>query len=216
MFSRSRGGLMRSGVVVLSFLLILLSISPSMFLFPVRTAWASGRAVDVYTQYPAPDGGQGERMPSNPFRPMTEVILYAYVTYNLDPLAGRIVAFEISHGEWNFILSNVTGSKGVASVKFRIPWPDSEPEARVLGVWNVTAAVNIAGVVMADTLWFYVSLTDLNCDGRVDVKDVVIVAIAFGSYPGHLRWNPLADISIDERIDVRDIAKVAKDYGWSQ
>lgn len=197
-------------------LLICLSASASGGLSAGFEAFASGREIDIYTQYPAPEGGQGKNMPSDPFGPMMEVCLYAYVTYNLSPVEGLVVTFEIEHGEWHFLLYNVTDWNGKACVKFRVPWPDVDQEARVLGIWNVTATVGIASVVVTDVLWFYVSLTDLNCDGRVDIRDIAVVAFAFGSYPGHLRWNPAADIIIDEKVDVKDIARVAKDYGWSQ
>jgi hypothetical protein len=126
------------------------------------------------------------------------------------------VAFFIQHGEWNFVLTNITDSNGVSWVKFTIPWPDTDPEARVLGIWNVTSTVSIADVVVSDTLWFFASLTDLNCDGKVDIKDIAIVAMAFGSFPGHIRWNPAADLNSDGTINIKDVARIAKDYGWSQ
>jgi len=184
-----------------------------LLVFTSTATSASGRDIDVYTQYPAPHGGQGENMPSNPFRPKTMVFLYANVTYNSWPVAQKIVSFEIEHGEWNFILTGTTNSSGMVGVRFTIPWPDINQEERVLGIWNVTATVNIADVVVEDKLWFYVSITDLNCDGKVDIKDIAIVAVAFGSYPGQPKWNPIADINGDERIDVKDIARVAVDYG---
>jgi len=205
-------------LIALAMLTLLIGGSsfPNATVFTSIIGLDSGRDIDVYTQYPAPDGGQGRSMPSNPFRPLMEVFLYAYVTYNLWPVAEKIVAFEIEHGEWDFILTDITNSSGIAWVKFRIPWPDTDPRARVLGIWNVTATVNIADVVVRDTLWFYASLTDLNCDGKVDIDDVIIVAIAFGSLPGHPRWNPIADINGDGKIDIDDVVNVAKDYGWSQ
>jgi len=54
---------------------------------------------------------------------------------------------------------------------------------------------------------------DINRDGKVDIKDIAIAAMAFGSYPGHTRWNPMADENEDARIDVKDIALVAKNFG---
>jgi len=203
------------GLAVLTFLVGVSSFASASVFTPIA-AMASGRDIDVYTQFPAPYGGQGRGMSSNPFRPMMDVFLYGYVTYNLGPVAQKFVAFEIVHEEWTFVLLNTTNSDGVTWVKFRIPWPDTDPEARVLGVWNVTATVNIGDVIVRDTVWFYVSLTDLNCDGKVDIKDVAIVALAFGSYPEHPRWNPIADVNGDEKIDIKDIAKVAIDYGWLQ
>ncbi|MGD8544619.1 MAG: DUF2341 domain-containing protein [Candidatus Bathyarchaeota archaeon] len=59
---------------------------------------------------------------------------------------------------------------------------------------------------------------DLNRDGRVDMRDIGIVARAFGSYPGHERWNVEADITgsggePDDRVDMRDIGLVARNFG---
>jgi phospholipase C len=54
---------------------------------------------------------------------------------------------------------------------------------------------------------------DLNNDGKVDILDIVLVAQAFGSYPGHPRWNPICDINISGIVDIVDMVMVAKDYG---
>lgn len=54
---------------------------------------------------------------------------------------------------------------------------------------------------------------DLNSDGKVDIRDVTIVALAFGSYPGHPRWNPDADLNNDDSVDIRDIKIVAAHFG---
>jgi hypothetical protein len=54
---------------------------------------------------------------------------------------------------------------------------------------------------------------DINGDGKVDVTDIAMVSAAFGSYPGHPRWNPACDINRDNRIDVQDLAKVSKNFG---
>ena len=52
---------------------------------------------------------------------------------------------------------------------------------------------------------------DLNGDGKVDIDDVLILAAAYGSYPGHTCWNPSADIIDDEQIDIFDaVAVIAK------
>jgi parallel beta-helix repeat protein len=58
-------------------------------------------------------------------------------------------------------------------------------------------------------------LGDLNRDGKVDGKDLAIIAQAFASYPSHPRWNPQADLNEDNRIDGKDLAKAAKNFGKS-
>jgi len=54
---------------------------------------------------------------------------------------------------------------------------------------------------------------DLNGDGKVDMLDIAIIAKAFGSWPGHPRWNPAADITEDGIVDMRDVGLAAKNFG---
>jgi hypothetical protein len=54
---------------------------------------------------------------------------------------------------------------------------------------------------------------DVNVDGKVDIIDLSIAALAFGSYPGHPRWDPQADINNDNYIDITDIALTARNLG---
>jgi hypothetical protein len=54
---------------------------------------------------------------------------------------------------------------------------------------------------------------DINGDGKVDIIDIHIAALAYGSRPGMPNWNPDADINGDGKIDIRDIALIAKNYG---
>ena len=39
--------------------------------------------------------------------------------------------------------------------------------------------------------------------------------MAFGSFPGHERWNPIADLTGDDQVDIKDIAIVARAFGWT-
>jgi len=54
---------------------------------------------------------------------------------------------------------------------------------------------------------------DLNQDGIVDIRDIAIVAAAFGSYPGHPRWNPVADVDGDGYVTIKDLTLVAAHFG---
>lgn len=54
---------------------------------------------------------------------------------------------------------------------------------------------------------------DVNGDGKVDMKDIAIVAKAFGTVPGDPRWNPEADINGDDKVDMKDIALIARNFG---
>lgn len=59
----------------------------------------------------------------------------------------------------------------------------------------------------------YVPGPDLNGDGKVGIRDIAIAAMAFGSHPGHPRWNETADVNRDAKVDIRDIALIARDFG---
>jgi hypothetical protein len=68
--------------------------------------------------------------------------------------------------------------------------------------------------VINRTLW------DLDGDGKVtDMKDIAIVAMAFGSTPESPNWNPIADntgpilLVPDGKVDMRDVALVARHFG---
>jgi len=115
-----------------------------------------GRDIDIYTQYPAPFGGQGPNMPSDMFWPQKEVILYADVTYNWWPMQQKLVGFEVEDptGTVWAKLSNVTDVNGQAWFKFRLPWPCDDPES-LFGVWHITATVDVACTVINDTLDFH-------------------------------------------------------------
>jgi parallel beta-helix repeat protein len=51
---------------------------------------------------------------------------------------------------------------------------------------------------------------DVNGDGRVDSRDVRLVARALGSSPGQRRWNPVADLNHNGRVDLQDLLIVVR------
>jgi hypothetical protein len=122
----------------------------------VKALTRPGRQIDLYTQYPAPYGGQGPNKPSDMFTPQQEVLLYACVTYNNWPVQQKDVAYEITdpNGKvWDKKQAR-TNEDGIAVVSFRMPWPCENPES-LFGVWTVIATVEIADVVVNDTLQFH-------------------------------------------------------------
>jgi len=59
---------------------------------------------------------------------------------------------------------------------------------------------------------------DLTKDMKVDIKDIAIVAKAYGSEPGDPNWNLNADITgptgePDGKVDIRDLALIAINFG---
>jgi branched-chain amino acid transport system substrate-binding protein len=67
--------------------------------------------------------------------------------------------------------------------------------------------------------WYYPSgyealaVADINFDGTIDIFDIVVVALSFGSVPGDGNWNIEADLNIDGIIDIFDIVLIATEYG---
>jgi hypothetical protein len=141
--------------------LIFLQIAATI-LFVSTVYSGKGRNIDLFTQK-QPYSGKGPNQPSDSFQPQEEVILYALVTYNEAPIQNKLVAFQIdgpSPPEVNdpirIILSSATNESGIASVSFRIPTPINGSEGIVIGEWFAIATVDIAGVVVNDTLTFRV------------------------------------------------------------
>jgi hypothetical protein len=54
---------------------------------------------------------------------------------------------------------------------------------------------------------------DVNGDGVVDIFDLVLVALGYGSSQGEPGYNPNADVNGDGIIDIFDLVLVAKHYG---
>ena len=139
------------------------------------------RAIDLYTQK-EPYSGRGPNQPADAFAPQEEVILYAYVTYRDDPVPGKLVSFQL-YGPSNSVrnlsitLTSVTNMNGIANVSFRMMTLDSYPEETIFGIWTAVASVDIAGVVVSDTLTFnvgwIVQILDLK---TVDKNNVLKVA----------------------------------------
>jgi ABC-type transport system substrate-binding protein len=55
---------------------------------------------------------------------------------------------------------------------------------------------------------------DTNLDFKVDLADVLNAALAFGSFPGHARWDERADINGDYKVDLADYLAIAILFGW--
>ena len=54
---------------------------------------------------------------------------------------------------------------------------------------------------------------DLNGDGKINLIDYFEATLAFGSYPGHPRWDPAADVNNDLKVNLQDIFTVSLNFG---
>jgi len=86
--------------------------------------------------------------------------------------------------------------------------------------WTLWGRVNVSqydknvtnNVLFGTNVTIY-AISDLTMDGKVDITDLILAANAFGSYPGHPRWDPIADENEDGRINIFDLILMARDFG---
>lgn len=91
---------------------------------------------------------------------------------------------------------------GVYDVSFQPPFAWKVLNNGVYGVWRLTfGGMHNPG--------------DINGDDKVDIFDVVIVAVAFGSRIGDPYWDSRADINGDGLVDIFDMVIVALHFGES-
>jgi hypothetical protein len=95
------------------------------------------------------------------------------------------------------------------------PWISQWIEATAT-VW-VTIKEDIAGKNLYDDTGYpsYAYKSSLPTpDIKVDIQDLARASGAFGSYPGHPKWNSIADVSGDYKVDIQDLARVSSKFGW--
>ena len=86
-------------------------------------------------------------------------------------------------------------------------------------VLNCTVSVCPGEIDLSDNVYrgyqfvIVALLADLNLDRVVDISDLLIAAIAFGSSPGKPRWNFIADQNGDDYIGIDDMVHIARSFG---
>jgi hypothetical protein len=75
--------------------------------------------------------------------------------------------------------------------------------------------INLANNVLHDG-WVKIKMIgDVNGDGVINIQDIVLITLAYGSQPGDPNWNPDADISKPWNIiDILDLVTCSAKYGW--
>jgi parallel beta-helix repeat protein len=86
------------------------------------------------------------------------------------------------------------------------------------GVWDTPYSIDQDNkdnypIIINYGYWSDPIVGDVDFNRIVDMRDIGAVAYAFGSYPGHPRWIPIADINGDNKVDMKDIGRVAKNFG---
>jgi hypothetical protein len=166
--------------------------------------------------------------------PLQELnFVFGNLTFNVEAFTNVSISdYALDYAQRKISLNITVPSGTVGFADFILP------QAFLKGPYNVSVDSQTVGTIetdLANQSYVYVkfpdglhnveitgarSLEDLSGDGsgHVDMRDVAIVARAFGSTLGSPNWNPIADITgpngvPDGRVDMRDVALVAKHFG---
>jgi len=109
---------------------------------------------------------------------------------------------------WN-TTGSAKGNHTTSAYAWPVPGETDTADNNFTGGWVI---VSMAGDLTGGTPnpWNFVP------DGKVDGKDIAIVALCFGSAPGCQSpwiWNPNSDVNNDAKVDGKDIALVALHFG---
>jgi len=144
----------------------------------------------------------------------------------------RTGIWAIQYSEENLFFHNnfINNTRQVYGVVSNNTWDDGYPSGG--NFWSDGMHLDTNGDGIVDTpyiidanntdryplmspYWYWSNplIGDFNREMRVDMKDIAIIASAFGSYPTHPRWNLICDLNNDNKIDLKDIGTVAKNFG---
>jgi hypothetical protein len=202
-------------VIIVAFMMINGALAMIPALARQYAAASTGGMIDLFTDR----GGLGLNQTGGFFHAYELVVLYALVTYNDCPVVNNLVSFEVNGaadpGEGVTIIQVVfTNESGIAEVSFRIPAPLGNPEAIVDGKWNVVATTKLGQETLSDTLTFFIIIPgDVNHDGKVDIRDLALLASAYESRPADPNWNPDADFDNDQYVGLTDLDILVLHYG---
>jgi len=137
-------------------------------------------------------------------------------------------------GHWN-VFPNGAGltepEREIATITFRGIYPQGTCALVLIRVELTDDKANAITTAPSKDGYYDIwpLLSDVNRDKRVDIRDVVFLARAFGSIVGDSRWNPRYDLVLrednlyrdrngaNERTDIRDVTEsiVKSEFGKS-
>jgi hypothetical protein len=73
--------------------------------------------------------------------------------------------------------------------------------------------INLANNLLTDGIVKIKIMGDIDSDGLVTMSDINILVTAYGTYPGHPRWNSEADLDQNGRISMGDLIILIANFG---
>jgi len=145
------------------------------------------------------------------YAPGETIEVYGDTTQANVPVVGALVAVEVQDPKNTPLVIRVleTDADGMYRLTFRLP------AGSPTGTYSAHASASYEDQEAVVDTTFQVKheiSADINRDGTVNILDIALVALAWGSYPGHLRWDPRCDLDGNELINIIDIALVAMEY----
>lgn len=143
--------------------------------------------------------------------PGETIEIYGDTTQASVPVVGALVAVEVQDPKNTPLVMRVleTDTDGLYRLTFRLP------TGSPAGTYSVHASASYEDQEAVVDTTFQVKQeisADINEDGTVNILDLAIVALAWGSDPSHPRWDPRCDLDGNEIINIIDIALVALEY----
>ena len=126
------------------------------------------------------------------------VIFDASKSYSL--MSGTIVSYQWDFGDG----TNITTASPVVEHTF-------STVGNYTVLLNVTDSQELSSVAAHNVRASLFG--DINLDNAVNILDVSIVALSYGSHPGDEKWNAECDLNDDNIIDIVDLSLVAVLYG---
>jgi uncharacterized repeat protein (TIGR02543 family) len=172
-----------------------------------------GGSIDLFTQK-TPFSGKGPNQSSDAFQQQELVVLYALVTFSGDPIANKIVAFQVNGPANSLQNMTVTGtgttnSSGIAEFSFRMPTAPANGQQTVFGEWYALATVDVDQVQLSDSLTFEVGWI-VSIKSIVTLNDKLVPQTSFARQDTVVFNLTLENIALTPRsatitVDAQDV-----------
>lgn len=101
-------------------------------------------------------------------------------------------------------------SKGIEKA-YAFCWQTILPENASFNIYGYNPITPMFSELVAAQNTPFV-LGDMDCNSRADLQDLILLAQAYGSCPGHEKWNAYADIDANCVVGITDLFILARHY----